>query len=65
MNGPDDQHIDYEALAQNALRGIVRKVLDDVVAAGGHLPGEHHFYICFDTRADGVIPVKPVARTIP
>jgi hypothetical protein len=45
-------HIRYDILAQDALRGLVRKVLID--AAKNGLPGEHHFYISFDTRADGV-----------
>ena len=45
-------HIRYDILAQEALRGVVRKVLLD--AAKNGLPGEHHFYISFDTRADGV-----------
>ncbi len=45
-------HIRYDILAQEALRGLVRKVLAD--AAKNGLPGEHHFYITFDTTADGV-----------
>jgi hypothetical protein len=44
--------IRYDLLAQDALRGVVRKVLEDVAAHG--LPGDHHFFITFDTRADGV-----------
>ena len=47
-----DQHIDYDQLAQDALRGIVRQVLIRVVKSG--LPGQHHFYISFSTRAPGV-----------
>lgn len=45
-------HIRYDVLAQEALRGVVRTVLQDAAANG--LPGEHHFYISFDPRADGV-----------
>ena len=45
-------HIRYDILAQDALRGVVRRVLMD--AAKNGLPGEHHFYISFDTRAEGV-----------
>jgi len=45
-------HIRYDVLAQEALRGVLRTVLADVAKDG--LPGEHHFYISFDTRADGV-----------
>src|SRR5438552_18444031 len=45
-------HIRYDILAQDALRGVVRRVLMDAAKHG--LPGEHHFYISFDTRAEGV-----------
>jgi hypothetical protein len=44
--------IRYDLLTQEALRTVLRKVLGDVAARG--LPGEHHFYISFDTRGDGV-----------
>ena len=44
--------IRYDLLAKEALRGVVRTVLAG--AAKNGLPGEHHFYISFDTRADGV-----------
>src|SRR5262245_51323019 len=45
-------HIRYDILTQEALRGVVRTVLTDAAANG--LPGEHHFYISFNTQADGV-----------
>lgn len=45
-------HIRYDLLAQEALRSVVRRVLTDVAKTG--LPGDHHFYISFDTRAPGV-----------
>jgi hypothetical protein len=48
---PDD-HIRYDLLAQQALRGVVRTVLADVAKKG--LPGEHHFKITFNTTAPGV-----------
>lgn len=44
--------INYDALTQAALLGVVRTVLTQVAKTG--LPGEHHFYIAFDTRAPGV-----------
>lgn len=44
--------IRYDLLAQDALRGVVKKVLTDVAAKG--LPGDHHFFIEFDTQAEGV-----------
>ena len=47
-----ESHIDYEALAQGAMRAVVRAVLVRVAKTG--LPGEHHFYIAFNTKAPGV-----------
>ena len=44
--------IRYDILAQEALRGVVRKVLSEVARTG--IPGEHHFFISFATRAPGV-----------
>ncbi len=44
--------IRYDLLTQQALRGVVRSVLADAAKKG--LPGDHHFYITFDTKADGV-----------
>ena len=46
-------HIRYDILAQDALRGVIRKVLSEV-AATGSLPGDHHFFITFLTNAPGV-----------
>jgi hypothetical protein len=45
-------HIRYDLLAQEALRGVVQRVLADVARNG--FPGDHHLYITFDTRAPGV-----------
>nr|WP_321509539.1 ClpXP protease specificity-enhancing factor SspB [uncultured Celeribacter sp.] len=39
--------IDYGNLMHDAMRGLIRKVLDGVAQDG--LPGEHHFFITFDT----------------
>jgi hypothetical protein len=44
--------IRYDLLAQEALRGVVRRVLEDVSRTG--VPGEHHFYISFNTEFPGV-----------
>jgi len=44
--------IRYDVLVQEALRGVVRKVLCDAARDG--LTGEHHFYITFRTHARGV-----------
>jgi uncharacterized protein len=45
-------HLRYDLLTQDALRGVIRTVLTDAATKG--LPGEHHFFITFDTRAEGV-----------
>jgi len=46
-------HFRYDLLTQQALRGVVRNVLSEVVKKK-NLPGDHHFYISFDTQAEGV-----------
>lgn len=46
-------HIRYDILAQEALRGVIKKVLIET-AATNQLPGEHHFFITFLTGAPGV-----------
>ncbi|MBZ9656998.1 SspB family protein [Phyllobacterium lublinensis] len=48
---PQDM-IRYDILAQEALRGVIRKVLGEVAKAG--LPGNHHFFVTFLTGAPGV-----------
>ena len=45
-------HIRYDVLARDALRGVLRRVLSDAAQHG--LPGEHHFFITFLSTADGV-----------
>jgi hypothetical protein len=44
--------IRYDLHVQEALRGVVRKVLAEVAREG--LPGDHHFYISFRTKFPGV-----------
>jgi hypothetical protein len=45
-------HIRYDVLTQEALRGMLRRILGDAAKHG--LPGEHHFFVTFDTNAPGV-----------
>ena len=45
-------HIRYDVLARDALRGVLRRVLTDAAEHG--LPGDHHFFITFISTADGV-----------
>ena len=58
-----DSQIDYEDLVQGAMRGVVRQVLTNIAKTG--LPGDHHFYISFNTRAPGVILSKRLREKYP
>ncbi|MEL6423369.1 MAG: ClpXP protease specificity-enhancing factor SspB, partial [Pseudomonadota bacterium] len=58
-----DKLIDYDGLAQEALRGVVKGVLELVLNEG--IPGDHHFYIAFDTRAPGVTLSKRLREQYP
>lgn len=42
------ESIDYGRLMHRAMRDLIRHVLDEVARDG--LPGEHHFFITFDTQ---------------
>ena len=56
----DEMH--YEQLAQDALRGVIRSALERAAGPGG-IPGAHHFYITFKTRAPGVsVPPDVLAK---
>lgn len=56
-------YIRYDLLTQDALRGVIRTVLTDAAVKG--LPGEHHFFITFDTRAEGVRVSARLAASYP
>ncbi|HXI87481.1 MAG TPA: ClpXP protease specificity-enhancing factor SspB [Parvularculaceae bacterium] len=49
----EDVELDYEYYTQRALKRVVRDVLQ-ITAELGATPGDHHFYIEFETRAFGV-----------
>ncbi|HSV02567.1 MAG TPA: ClpXP protease specificity-enhancing factor SspB [Phenylobacterium sp.] len=49
---PAQDLMHYEAMAQEALRGVVKAALKRAASEG--LPGAHHFYITFKTDAAGV-----------
>ncbi|MCJ2179730.1 SspB family protein [Novosphingobium album (ex Hu et al. 2023)] len=60
---PPDSLIPYDEIVQEALRAVVGRVLGQVEASNGTLPGNHHFYITFKTNAPGVdIPAELKAR---
>lgn len=56
--------IRYDLLVQDAMRGVMRKVLSDV-AESGYLPGDHHFTISFRTDAPGVTISRRLAEQWP
>jgi len=56
--------IPYDEIVQDALRAVVGRVLGEVERSGG-LPGEHHFYITFKTRAPGVSIPKHLLERFP
>lgn len=56
----DDMH--YELLMQDALRGVIRLALERAAGPDG-IPGAHHFYVTFKTRAPGVsVPPDILAK---
>jgi len=59
---PPIDEMQYEKLAQDALRGVIRAALERAASPGG-IPGAHHFYITFKTRGPGVsVPPDVVAK---
>ena len=56
--------IPYDEIVQDALRAVVGRVLGEVEHSGG-LPGGHHFYITFKTKAPGVSIPKHLAERFP
>jgi len=59
---PDDL-MRYDLLAQNALKGVVREALRIAETSG--LPGEHHFYVAFNTRHPGVELSEKLSQRYP
>jgi uncharacterized protein len=62
-DGKPQDRIDYDALQQDALRGVVRAALKQAATTG--LPGDHHFYITFKTAAPGVTVPKELLDQYP
>jgi hypothetical protein len=56
--------IPYDEIVQEALRDVVGRVLREVEQSGG-LPGDHHFYITFNTRMPGVSIPKHLSERFP
>ena len=49
-----DSLIPYDTIVQEALLSVVGRAIRSVIEGGGQMPGNHHFYITFDTRGKGV-----------
>ena len=47
-----EDRLNYPSMIEGAMKGVVRQAI--TVAVDGGLPGAHHFYISFRTRAAGV-----------
>jgi hypothetical protein len=63
MNEMAQDLFGYPKMVETALRGVMRDAL--ARAARGGLPGEHHFYIAFRTRAAGVAVPKYLLAKYP
>jgi uncharacterized protein len=61
---PPESLIPYDEIVQDALRAVVGRVLGEVERSGG-LPGGHHFYITFKTRAPDVAIPKHLMERFP
>lgn len=48
----ESEPLQYEKWVEEALRGVIRRCLS--LATSDGLPGEHHFFITFQTGDDGV-----------
>lgn len=59
-----DVEIDYDYLTQQALKRVVRDVLVMTEELGA-APGDHHFYIEFETQAEGVTIPDHLLATYP
>ena len=59
---PSDS-IQYDVLAREALRHVVHDVLEMARKEG--LPGEHHFFITFQTNAPGVSMSEDLRKEFP
>ena len=62
-NAPKSFAIDYNAFTKRALRRVIRDALAQVAEQG--LPGEHHFYIRFDTTGEGVVISEQLRNAYP
>ena len=60
-----DSLIPYDEIVQEALRAVVGRVLGEIAQSGSELPGNHHFYITFETGEPGVSIPKHLRERFP
>lgn len=58
-----EESIDFPSLIETALIGVVREVLRRTAEEG--LPGEHHFYLSFDTTHPELVISDRLRRAYP
>jgi len=58
-----DQYFDYDLMIQDALKGVVARILSDVADNG--LKGDHHYYVAFRTTDPGVVIPDHLAARYP
>ncbi len=59
----DETPLRYDLWVEQALRGVIRRALDQVVEQG--LPGDHHFYLTFKTETPGVVLADSLRQKYP
>ncbi len=59
-----DSLIPYDSIVQDALRTVVRRVLEGI-QSNLDLPGGHHFYITFKTQANDVSIPRHLSERFP
>jgi hypothetical protein len=47
------ERLRYDKMVEDALRGVVREALREAAAEG--MPGDHHFFVTFDTTHEGTV----------
>jgi hypothetical protein len=57
------ERLRYDKMVEDALRGVVREALREAAAEG--LPGDHHFFVTFDTTHDGTVMPEWLRKQYP
>ena len=57
------ERLRYDKMVEDALRGVVREALREAAAEG--LPGDHHFFVTFDTTHDGTVMPEWLRKEYP